>query len=97
MAVDSDRVAVLLPKVLVEEIDRRLGADRRSEVVAGVVRQQLDDIDARLKAFDEFVGSLADLDVPGWETSESAAEWVREQRREWKDPWEEAERSDPQS
>ena len=26
-------------------------------------------------------GSLADVDIPGWETSESAAEWVRASRQ----------------
>jgi hypothetical protein len=97
VATDSDRVAVQLPKELVDEIDRRLGVERRSEFIAGVVRQQLDEIDARLKAFDEFVGSLTDLDVPGWETPEAAAEWVREQRRAWGDPWEVATRTDPES
>jgi len=88
-------VAVILPSDLVKEIDRRVGVERRSEFVAGVVRQELDDIDARLRAFDEFVGSLADLDIPGWETPEAVAEWVREQRRTGSDQWEEAERTDP--
>ena len=92
MATDADRVAVLLPRALVEEIDWRLGAERRSEFIASAIRRELDDIDARLKAFDEFVGSLADMDVPGWESPEAAAEWVREQRRERHHPWEELER-----
>ena len=95
MATDADCVAVILPSDLVKEIDRRVGVERRSEFVAGVVRQELDDIDARLRAFDEFVGSLADLDIPGWETPEAVAEWVREQRRTGSDQWEEAERTDP--
>jgi hypothetical protein len=93
MAADVVRAHVLLPKELVAEIDRRVGPRRRSEFLARAARRELD-VEERLRAFDEFVGSLKDVDVPGWETSESAVEWVREQRRAWDDPWEEAERTD---
>jgi hypothetical protein len=34
-----------------------------------------------IKAAEKAGGSLEHVDIPGWETSESAAEWVRSLRR----------------
>ncbi|HEY7037144.1 MAG TPA: hypothetical protein VH482_37835 [Thermomicrobiales bacterium] len=87
MATGMMRTHVLLPKEVVEEIDRRVGPRRRSEFLARAAQRELEAED-RLRAFDEFVGSLKDVDIPEWETSESALEWVKEQRRTWDDPWE---------
>jgi metal-responsive CopG/Arc/MetJ family transcriptional regulator len=93
MAADVLRTHVILPKELVEQIDRRVGPRRRSEFLARAAQRELD-LEGRLQAFDEFAGSLQDVHVPGWETSESAAEWVRAQRRIGSDGWEEAAGSD---
>ena len=74
------RVHVTLPKEMVEEVDRLVGPRRRSEFIVEAVRQQL----ARRKRSEmgrRVAGSLAEVDVPGWESSESAAEWVRVNRR----------------
>jgi hypothetical protein len=70
---ESKRIHVLLPADILDEIDRRVGARRRSQ----------------LEALDEFAGYLKDVDIPGWETPETAAEWVRQQRRLGSDPWDE--------
>lgn len=86
MATEMVRTHVLLPKDVVEEIDRRVGPRRRSEFLARAAERELEAED-RLRAFDEFAGSLKDVDIPGWETSESATEWVRKQRDAWDDPW----------
>jgi hypothetical protein len=37
--------------------------------------------DKLIKAAEKAGGSLEHIDIPGWETSESAAEWVRALRR----------------
>jgi metal-responsive CopG/Arc/MetJ family transcriptional regulator len=89
VATEMVRTHVLLPKDVVEEIDRRVGQRKRSEFLARAAQRELEAED-RLRAFDEFAGSLKDVDIPGWETSESAAEWVREQRTSWDDPWQRA-------
>jgi hypothetical protein len=34
-----------------------------------------------LKLFDRMAGSLADVDIPGWESSEAAEQWVEELRK----------------
>jgi hypothetical protein len=34
-----------------------------------------------MEAAEEAAGSLVDVDIPGWETSESAAAWVHASRR----------------
>ena len=80
MTKEAVRTHVVLPKDLVEELDELVGPRHRSEFIAEAATEKL----ARLKlarAFEKFAGSLADVDIPGWETSESAAEWVRASRR----------------
>lgn len=89
-------IRVSMSRKLVEEIDRRVGKKGRSAFIAEAVAHELRRR-GRLEAFDQVAGSLKDVDIPGWETSESAAEWMREQRRSWDEPWEEAERADPRS
>jgi hypothetical protein len=59
------RTHVVMPKEVVDEIDDLVGPRRRR----------------LLDAFDRAAGSLANVGVPGWETSELAAEWVRNLRR----------------
>jgi metal-responsive CopG/Arc/MetJ family transcriptional regulator len=82
MAVEMVRIRVSMPRALVEEIDRRVGKKERSAFIAEAAAQELRRL-RRIEALDEFAGSLKDVDIPGWEMSESAAEWVREQRRAW--------------
>jgi hypothetical protein len=87
------RTHVLLPKDVVEEIDRSVGERRRSAFLTEAARRELRRARQR-RALEELAGSLKDVDVPGWETPESTAEWVRQQRRIETDPWEEASRDD---
>jgi hypothetical protein len=69
-----------MPNDLVEAIDTLVGKRRRSQFIAEAVAAELRR--RRLSAaLAEMKGSLADVDIPGWETPESAAEWVRALRR----------------
>jgi metal-responsive CopG/Arc/MetJ family transcriptional regulator len=77
---ESIRTHVVLPPALVEEVDRRVGPRRRSQFMADAVVEKL----ARLRLAETALaaaGSLSDVPIPAWETSESAAEWVHSSRR----------------
>ena len=70
------RAHVVMPEDLIQAVDALVGTRRRSqfiaEAVAGELRRR------RLRAaIAEMDGALADADIPGWETPESAAAWVR--------------------
>jgi hypothetical protein len=80
VATEMVRTHVLLPKDVVEEIDRSVGERRRSGFLAEAAREKLAR-QRRKEALEQFAGWLKDVDVPGWETPESTAEWVRRQRR----------------
>ncbi len=70
---------LLLPRALVERIDKVVGT-RQSEFVADAPRRELER--RRLIAtMERAIGSLADVEAPGWETRESTRERVRAQRR----------------
>jgi len=86
MANRSVRAHVVLPEGLVAEMDALVGQRRRSAFLTEAATNEL----ARrrlLRAADAVRGSLAERDVPGWETSEAAEEWVRAMRRDGRDPW----------
>ncbi len=74
------RTHVLLPASLLEKVDRRAGARKRSEFIAAAVEQEVHRLEL-LEAFDAFAGSMDDVEVPGWETHDSTVEWVRMRRR----------------
>jgi hypothetical protein len=69
-----------MPAELVEEIDAQVGPRKRSRFVQEAVEEKLRR--QRLQtSLAEMAGSLADVDIPGWETPEAAADWVRALRR----------------
>lgn len=74
------RTHVVMPKGLVASIDRVVGRRRRSRFIAEAAEEKLIRL-RRIAAFHKVAGSLAESDIPGWETSEAAAEWVRASRR----------------
>jgi metal-responsive CopG/Arc/MetJ family transcriptional regulator len=75
------RAHVIVPDDLIAEVDELVGPRKRSEFFVEAVRDRLRR--ERLKAAAEAAaGSLVGVDIPGWETSESAVEWVRNLRRE---------------
>ncbi len=79
MSKDTIRTHVVIPRELVASIDRIVGHRGRSQFLADAAAEKL----ARMRlsqAAKQAAGSLANVDVPGWESSEAAAEWVRASR-----------------
>lgn len=74
------RTHVVLPADLVKEVDRVVGARRRSRFVEEAIRSHLrrEQLGAALR---ETAGSLTG-DYPEWETPEKVSEWVARSRRE---------------
>jgi hypothetical protein len=65
-----------MPGDLLQEIDSRVGQRERSEFIQEAVEEKLGRL-RRVEAFERVVGSVADGDIPEWETRESTAEWLR--------------------
>jgi hypothetical protein len=61
----------------VRELDRRVGARRRSSFIADAVRQALDD-EVRWELIESSLGSVGER---GHEWDDDPASWVRGQRR----------------
>ncbi len=79
------RTNLLLPKELVDEVDRFAGERGRSRYVADALRAKLKRDHFR-ETIDQTAGVLRAVDYPEWETSEAVVEWVRKRRREVTDP-----------
>jgi hypothetical protein len=75
------RTHIIVPDELIAAVDARVGQRRRSRFIAEAIAEKLRHADL-LEAFDEFAGSLADVDIPGWETPESTSAWVRAMRED---------------
>ncbi len=75
------RTHVVMPKDLLEEVDKLVGSRHRSEFVTAAAAEKVACLKLR-QAAHKLGGSLEHTDIPGWETSESAAGWVRNLRRE---------------
>ena len=71
------RVHITLADDLVRELDRRVGARRRSSYIARAVEHALDD-DHRWELLESSIGSISD---GGHEWDEDARRWVHDQRR----------------
>lgn len=83
MAVTSERrrAHVVLLDELVKEVDERVGQRRRSRFIQEAVEEKLGRQRLRT-ALAEMEGALAGVEIPGWETPVSAAQWVRSSRRD---------------
>ncbi len=77
---ETVRINVTIPKELVESVDELVGRRGRSKFFAEAVAEKLAR-EKRSRLAREVAGSLANVDIPGWETSESTVEWVRASRR----------------
>lgn len=75
------RAHVVLPDELVKEVDEHVGQRRRSRFIQEAVEEKLGRRQLKT-ALAEMNGALAGVEIPGWETPESAVEWVRSLRRE---------------
>jgi metal-responsive CopG/Arc/MetJ family transcriptional regulator len=74
------RTHVLLPRELVEELDRQVGPRKRSETIAALVEEFLRRKEL-VSAIDRFAGSLNVDDHPEWASREDIARWVHDERR----------------
>ena len=81
MSSETIRTHVIIPKELLDSIDRLVGRRARSRFLAEAAEEKVRRI--RLaKSARRVAGSLAGKDTPPeWETSEGAARWVHESRR----------------
>jgi metal-responsive CopG/Arc/MetJ family transcriptional regulator len=73
------RIHVVIPDDIIRRIDALVGPRNRSRYIADAVLEKLKR-DELLQAAEQMAGSLADADIPGWETSEAAARWVHDLR-----------------
>jgi Arc/MetJ-type ribon-helix-helix transcriptional regulator len=71
------RVHITLPEHVVRELDRRVGARRRSSYIARAVERALDD-DHRWELLESALGSISDT---GHDWDGDAGAWVRQQRQ----------------
>lgn len=71
------RLHISLDDALVEELDLRAGARRRSTYIAEIIRRSLDDE----RRWDDLERALASLPDEGHDWDDDPAEWVRRQRR----------------
>jgi hypothetical protein len=84
---ETVRTHVLLPREVVDAVDRLVGQRRRSQFLAEAAREKLERADElrrraeRAALARSLMGSLADRSIPEWDTPESAREWVRAGRR----------------
>jgi hypothetical protein len=81
MSKDRLRAHVILPEDLLREVDDLVGPRKRSEFFVDAAREKVARERLR-RAAHKLGGSLADEDIPGWESSQAAREWVRSMRRE---------------
>ncbi|MEJ7876762.1 MAG: hypothetical protein WKF62_08880 [Solirubrobacterales bacterium] len=70
------RVHITLEDQIVQELDRRVGARRRSAFISRAVRRALDD-EARWEMIEAAIGAVDE----GHEWDEDPAAWVAAQRR----------------
>ena len=81
MSKEHFRTHVVLPREVVEAVDRLVGHRRRSQFMAEAVQEKLRRENLKA-ALDATAGSLKDADIPHWATPEQTSAWVRELRRE---------------
>lgn len=77
----SVRAHIAISPDLIEEVDRLVGPRRRSQFFVDAVKEKIRR-ERLLAAANRAAGTLADVDVPGWGTSEEAREWVVRLREE---------------
>ena len=74
------RAHMIIPEEVIAEVDELVGSRQRSKFVTEAVREKLGR-ERLARELDRVAGSLANVDIPGWETPEAATEWVRSSRR----------------
>lgn len=79
VSTERRRAHVVLPSDLICEIDERVGQRRRSKFIQEAIEEKLHRL-RRVEAFKRVVGSVADGEIPEWDTPEATAQWVHDLR-----------------
>jgi metal-responsive CopG/Arc/MetJ family transcriptional regulator len=74
------RTHIIVPDELLNAVDALVGARRRSKFFVEAASEKLAHV-RLVQAARKAVGSLADVDIPEWETPERARAWVRGSRQ----------------
>jgi hypothetical protein len=76
---ETVRTHVVIPRDLVASVDEVAGKRARSRFIADAVAEKLARV-RRQTVLRDAAGALADRDIPGWESSAAASDWVRQSR-----------------
>jgi predicted transcriptional regulator len=81
MRKEAFRTHIVLPREVVDDVDRLVGHRRRSQFMAEAVQEKLrrEKLSAALAAT---AGALKDVDISHWATPEETSAWVRGLRQE---------------
>ena len=79
------RTNLLLPRDLVEEVDRIAGPRGRSRFFADAARRRLQQ-ESGLRMVRDTAGALRTEDYPHWATSEDVVRWISDRRSEKTEP-----------
>ena len=74
------RIHIVIPEDLAASVDRLVGRRRRSAFIAEAAAEKLARV-RLVEVAEQAAGSLASIDVPGWESPEAASAWVRASRQ----------------
>jgi len=77
---EAVRTHILVPRDVVEAVDRVAGKRRRSAFVTEALREKLTR-ERQKEALAATAGALAGADYPEWSTPEKSSAWVHDQRR----------------
>jgi metal-responsive CopG/Arc/MetJ family transcriptional regulator len=81
MSTERLRAYIVIPGDLLREDDDLVGPRKRNEFFADAAREKIQREKLR-RAAHELRGSLASADIPGWESSGAARNWVQTLRRQ---------------
>lgn len=73
------RTHIVIPEEIVYSVDKLVGPRNRSSFFVNAAKEKLTKLKLT-KMAKKVAGSLADTDIPGWETSKSSTEWVKSSR-----------------
>lgn len=79
MTSETVRTHVVIPKDVLDAVDRLVGQRKRSDFVAEALREKLAR-ERQAEALHVSAGVLNLADYPQWATPEKVSAWVREQR-----------------
>lgn len=79
MIAEGVRTHVVIPRDVLDEVDRVAGQRKRSEFVTEALREKLQR-ERQAHALRDGIGALASEDYPEWRTPRKTSAWVRRTR-----------------